>query len=187
MNFEEISKAIDKSESNECYIDINNISNELDRNYCYISNMPRFKSYWIGRWLCTDTTVGYRMYFLDDIPVCWSHQSARKSSEIIEWISEELALKVRDYLDSLSDNENELQLNLVDQDFDFGKFYKISFNGQVQDWNNMTLNGEKVKFIKRIIDTPNYGIDKNLIIEKLNGEQLTVNITDLDFGFNIIK
>ncbi len=46
-------------------------------------------------WVCTDTTVGLRFYFLGDECVCASFQPGRKCDEQFEWVSQEAYNKVK--------------------------------------------------------------------------------------------
>ena len=47
------------------------------------------------RWICTDTEVGIRVWYLDDEPVCISWQPYRKSNETFGWISKDKFNEVR--------------------------------------------------------------------------------------------
>lgn len=186
MQLIDIAKKIDKSKNNECNIDSTDFSSEFNYNFEYVEP-ERLKCYWIGNWYCTDSWVGYRIYFLDDEPVAVSTQQGRKCSEEFEWFSRELALKVRDYLISIMPkSEEDLQFKLCDINEDIGEGYKISFNSQILNYDNAVLNGEAVKILERIRDTPDYGIDERLKIQLANGEKAIVNIRDLDFKFHTI-
>jgi len=100
MKLIDIANKIDKSERNESYVNTDQFSSEFNYEFDWVKQ-DRLKAYWIGNWYCTDSYVGYRMYFLDDEPVAFSIQKGRKWSEKFNWISKELALKVREYLISI--------------------------------------------------------------------------------------
>lgn len=186
MKLIDIVNNIDKSKNNECWIDITDFSGELNYNFDYYSEPERFKCYWIGNWCCTDTWVGYRVYFLDDEPVCFSIQKARKSDEMFRWVSQELAIKVRNYLISLmAEQEDELSLQMCDINEDIGDSYKINFNNQVINWKTAVLNSEPVEFVERIRQSPDWGIDTAVKIQTSSGEEKVVNIKELDFKFNL--
>jgi len=69
------------------------------------------KFYVVGaNWICTDTRVGLAVYLFDDMPVAVSAQPARKSDETVEFVSREAAMKMREYILSLSDP----QLTVID-------------------------------------------------------------------------
>ena len=97
MKIIEIANKIDKSKKNEEFVETDQFSDEFGYEFDWVEQ-DRLKSYWIGNWYCTDSYVGFKMYFLNDVPVAVSSQSGRKSEEKFEWFSEELALRVRDYL-----------------------------------------------------------------------------------------
>lgn len=187
MKIRDIINKIDKSEENEDWVDVSLLCNEFNL-YDYYGSQNRLKSYWLGNWCCTDTWVGYKLYFLDDEPVCFSIQKARKSDEVFKWFSKELAIKTKEYILSLiSEDEEELNWDYCDVNEDIGDSYKIHYNGQVTNWSKATLNGEFVKFIERIRHENDWGIDKEVKIQLNNGEEKIVNIQDLDFKYHLIE
>jgi hypothetical protein len=186
MKLVDIANKIDRSKENEDWIDITKIGYEFNINLDYIEQ-DRLKAYWVSNWCCTDTWVGYRMYFLDDEPVAFSIQTARKNDENIKWFGEEKALKVRDYLISLmTKQEEDLNFELCDINEEIGDSYEIQYNANVINWSNAMLNKEDVKFIERIRYEKDYGIDKEVKIQLSNGEEKIVNIHELRFKFHLV-
>lgn len=187
MKLVEIAKSIDKSKSNEHCIDTERIGYELG-----IDNVPdvdqdRLKCFWVGNWYCTDTFVGYRMYFLDHEPVAFSVQNGRKLAEELHWFSMELATKVQDYLESLIENvDRGLDVNICDINEDIGDNFRIDYSGQIIETDKVTLNGEKVEILERIKNKP-YGIDTELKVKMTNGEERNIDVRDLRFGFHITR
>jgi len=186
MKLIDIANKIDKSQKNESYVDIEDFSSEFDFDFGFNLQQDKIKAYWIGNWYCTDSYVGYRMYFLDDEPVAVSMQTGRKSNETFEWFSKELALKVKDYLISLMQKDDELNIKICDINRDIGDSFKISFNGEILNPKNATYNGESIEILERIKDTPDWGIDEMLKIKLGNGEEKILNVRDLDFKFNLV-
>ncbi|MNL91040.1 hypothetical protein D3C81_07670 [compost metagenome] len=185
MKLLELVNNIDKSSQNESYIDTTNFSIDLEHDFDYVSQ-DRLKGYWVGNWCCTDTWVGYRLYFLDDEPVCFSVQNGRKSEEVFNWFSNGLALKVRDYLISIMPKrKDEFSVQTCSLEDDIGDSYKISFSSQVLDWGKATLNGESIKVLERVRKKPDFGIDTELKVELNNGEQKIIDLKELDFKFNL--
>lgn len=68
----------------------------------------------INEWLCTDTMVGVHAHFFDRKFVALSFQAGRKCDCHIYWQSKEDAMRVRDFILSL--REDELSLNLIEPD-----------------------------------------------------------------------
>jgi len=187
MKLIDIASRIDKSKNNESYIDINKVAYELDYEFDDEDDQDRLKAYWIGNWYCTDSFVGYRMYFLDDEPVAVSIQNGRKCDEDFKWFNMDLALKVRDYLISITrKKEEELNFDTCDINEDIGNSFKISYNGQILNHNNATLDGQSIKILERIRETPDYGIDTNLKIQLPSGEDKIINISEIDFKYNLV-
>jgi len=186
MKLIDIANKIDKSERNESYVNTDQFSSEFNYEFDWVKQ-DRLKAYWIGNWYCTDSYVGYRMYFLDDEPVAFSIQKGRKWSEKFNWISKELALKVREYLISIMPKrEDELNIKICDINEDIGDSYKIEFNSQILNPDNAMLYGESIKILERIKETPDWGIDKMLKIRLSNGKEEIVDIKELDFKYHLV-
>ena len=62
------------------------------------SEFPALKAYWSLNWVCTDTGVGLRFYFLNDEFIGASFQPARKSDEEFQWVSQEAFDKCKEYI-----------------------------------------------------------------------------------------
>jgi len=160
MKLIDIANRIDKSPKNESQVDTMEFSSELNYEFDYV-NQDRLKAYWIANWYCTDSYVGYRMYFLDDEPVAVSLQPGRKSNETFEWFSKEMALRVRDYLISLMSDE-------------------------ILNPERAIYNDESIGILEEIKDANNWGIGTKLRIKLLSGEEKVVDIKEIDFQFNLV-
>jgi hypothetical protein len=68
------------------------------------------------RWICTDTQVGIRVWYYDDVPVCISWKPYRKSNEKFGWISTELFNKVKHYALSLISDNVECEITIMDNE-----------------------------------------------------------------------
>jgi hypothetical protein len=185
MKLVDIAKSIDKSSANESYVSIMDIASILGINMEWVEQ-SRLKSYWIGSWYCTDSHVGYKMYFLDDEPVAFSIKKGRKCDEDIHWFSRDVAIKVRDYVTTLLCEEDiEENFILCDINGDIGDSYKIQYGSQIMHNSKATLKGEPVDIISRVKDSPDYGIDKRLIVRLTNSQEIEVHIRELDFKFHL--
>lgn len=153
------------------------------------SNDTRLKGYHVKTWLCTDTWVGWVAYFLEDEwkgPqfVCLSTQSARKSDIEFEFASNEAHSKVRDYLFSLTTNED-FKVVLLDLDLEVSDRYSVSYNSQILH-KSAWLNDEKVKVTK---NNYSYNDDKEKYFHTVevthdNGLIEEVDCSDLEFEYN---
>lgn len=65
----------------------------------------RVKKFWIASWICTDTRVGLACYVMDGSPVAVSRQSARKSEEVIEFLTLEDVERMRALILSLMEED----------------------------------------------------------------------------------
>ncbi|MGN5650352.1 hypothetical protein [Bacillus sp. Brlt_9] len=185
MKISEIAQRLDKSKENESCIDTEEMGEEFGIDVPYV-NQERLKCYWIGNWHCTDSYVGYRMYFFDDKPVALTVQIGRKYDEEFHWFSLEAATKVKEYLLSLVvKKEEELNIDIWDLSKEIGNSFKIDYNSEIIKTDKVTFNGEKVKLIKRIKNKEN-GIDTMQKIQLPNGETKEVDIKELRFGYHII-
>lgn len=122
MKIKDIINTVDKSESNSDWVDLESIAYEFDIHDAYNGDYEKFqtrmKSYWFVSWICTDTRVGGRVYFLDDIPVAVSFQPARKSDENIEWICKDYALKVKNFVIECCEDEFNPHIADLNEDID---------------------------------------------------------------------
>ena len=186
MKLIEIANKIDKSKNNECYIDITEISAELGLSFYQYVDQDRLKAYYLGPWYCTDSWVGSRLYFFDDEFVAYSFQSGRKNNEEFQWVSKKAVNKVKDFILSLMQQEDDCRVSFCDVNEDIGDSYKIGFNTQVLNWSKGRYQGNSFDMIERIKEKPDYGIDKEVRIRlHSTGEEMIVNIKDIDFLYRL--
>lgn len=152
------------------------------------SDDTRLKAYYIKTWYCTDSWVGIRAYFLDDEFVAISYQSGRKSNEDFGFVSNELALKTKVYLQSLVE-EDEFKIDILEcLDAEIPNTYKIEYNSQILH-KSALLQGEKVEIVKTNyesegIHSPNYF--HTVEVKLPNGDKKEVSCKELDFKFNTL-
>lgn len=188
MKLIDIANKIDKTKLNEDFINVIDFSEEF--NYDFYSGsyieQDRLKCYWVENWICTDTLVGTKMYFLDNEPVAVSMRQARKCDEKFKWFSKDLALKVKNYLISLmKEEEKEIDFEICDLNEDIGEdSYKIYYSSQLDFNKKAMLKGEDIEIIERV----NHGyLSNELKIKTHNGEIKVVNIEELDFKFHLAE
>jgi hypothetical protein len=168
---------------------LSNLFNIFD---LYWSEDERLKCYFIKKWYCTDSYVGLRAYFLDGEFVAISNQTGRKSCEDFTFTSLESSKKVRDYLLSLVDGENKINVDLLDDNVLDGEMpdtYKIEFNTQILH-KTALLNGERVEIVKRSYrwDSHSKNNEKyfhTVEIKKADGKKVEVHVNELDFEYNV--
>lgn len=151
------------------------------------SDDTRLKSYYIKIHYCTDSYVGIKAYFLDDEFIALSNQIGRKYPEEFDFVSTEIAEKVKDYLLSLLEpEEHSANVSVIDYlDEEIPNTYKIEYNTQILQ-KKAIYKGERVDIIKTDfenegIKSPNYF--HSVLIKKGN-EEILVNCKDLDFEYN---
>lgn len=184
MKLIDIANRIDKSDKNKAYVHVDDLASELNVDLDW-AEQDRITAYWVGNWYCTDSYVGYRMYFFDDELMAFSTQLGRKCDEDFHWISEEMAEKVREYLLTLLvKEEDEISVNICDFNQEVGDGYRIDFNRQVLPGSRPTLNGEPVEIVKYLKNS-DLGIDTLLLIKLPNGKEQEIDIRKLKFGFYV--
>jgi hypothetical protein len=192
----EIDKA--KCATEPSWEDLGNLFNIYN---LYWSDDTRLKCYFIKKWYCTDSYVGMRVYFLDDEFIAISNQTGRKMTEEFEFVSKDLALKLRSYLESLvNDDENPPQLNIIDEkqlDAEISSTYKIEYNSQILH-KEAFFHGKKVEIIKKSyswkekveIIKKGYSWEEKdkyfhtVEIKLSNGKKEEIDCRDLDFEYN---
>ena len=175
MKIKEILKNVDKSNSNQDYIDLNDISNELNMNIelPYVNRQDcQIKCYWVACHLCTDTFVGLRVYFLNDEQIAISYQSARKSDENFEWINQNAVEITKKYLMSLAiEDDNYDSISFVDMDEDLSSGYTVSFASELLD-ENVQYNNKNYKVVRR----GDGFLSDTIFIQHLDEEIIEVNL-----------
>ena len=134
MKLRELIAKVDRSDKNEDDADIDAFCQALDINE-WLGWDKRFdervKGYALTQWLCTDTHVGMNVYFMDDEPVAVSTQSARKSDVYIRFVSEEAALKVRDFILSLVKEDEKFYPTIAALDDEYGDSYTVRYHSEL--------------------------------------------------------
>ena len=186
MTIRDIAKKIDKSRENEDYVVLERVAESLEINnfYYYGDEQKRLRAYWIGYWLCTDSWVGWRMYFFDGQFVAISEQKGRKCSEDFEWVSRDAAEKVRRFLLDLI-SADELGVDLCNLDEDLGDSYKIAFPNQVLNWDKARYKGQPIELVRK---EPRPSISTSILIKTRDTqEEYLVDLVELDFPIHVIE
>lgn len=176
---------IDKSESNEEWVDLQEIAEEVNLDcWCWGDDTgKKLKIYRLFTWLCTDSHVGAHVLFFEDKPVAVTIQSARKSGVDYEWISVDARNSVRDFLVTLVEADEEEAPNLINLDSEMDDGFYIRYNSQViQDYATHKEFG-KVKII---------GCDRKLFhdieVERVSDHcRMTMDVRDLKFDYYLEK
>lgn len=194
MKLSELIHKVDRSERNSSSADIDDFSRVLgldDRMGWHDEFERRVKGYFLIRWYCTDTWVGYRVYFMDDEPVATSSQRGRKSDEEIEFVSLEAAQKVKDFIKSL-EGEEEFNPPLADMDEEIPELtYTVSFSSQLLV-DEGTWNGQPVKVARKCHGYGNSPDDMGLKMDELdvtmpNGELKRIKCRDFIIPMHLKK
>lgn len=113
MTILELIRNIDKSKQNEDIVDVSIVAREFN---LMIENVEqnRLKSYWVYKHFSDSVLTGVKIYFLNEEPIAITTRLGRKDKESFTWFSEELALKVKDYLKYFPEEEEELELTICD-------------------------------------------------------------------------
>ena len=135
--------------------------------YEYIEFDERIKMVFVRPHLCTDSWVGVRAYFLDGEFVAISSQVGRKWDEEFKFVSNEAAMKVKDYV--LSFVEPQYNISIADDlDAEIDDFYTVEYAEQILHKHGI-YQGERVA-IKR----------KNRNWNDLHTATIMVNVKECD-------
>jgi len=191
MKLRELTEKVDKSRKNQGNVDIEELATELGISYYgnYYDDTAegaRLKNYYIGHWYCTDSYVGYRAYFLDDVLVATSYQGGRKSDEEYSWVSKEAALSVKQFIESL--NTSELNIDLVDLDTEYGEGFSILYGSQLLSKILIEEStGEKVTVVQTWNDRNSSTDWRNVKIERADGSIEKVALDAFLVPYNIVN
>ena len=109
----------------------------------YIEFDDRIKMVYVSPHYCTDSWVGTRAYFLDGEFVATSLQVGRKWDEHFCFVSNEAAIKVKDYVMSFI-TEPPYHIKIIDMDAEFDDFYTVEYAEQILHKHGL-YEGERVE------------------------------------------
>lgn len=181
---------VDPSKNNETEGDLESFAQELFASPPYGWSPvfgDRVKGYYIKKWLCTDTWVGLVAYFWNGEPLAVSYQSARKSSEKFQFVSVDVANRLKSFILELTES-NDPEPTIVDLDEELGETYTVNWASELLV-SEAFYEGEKVKIF------PVYHTDysqpsatwKLIDVEFPNGEVLKVSVENLRIPYHLRK
>lgn len=190
MKLKDIIKQVSKSKEFES--EVWNITEMFNLNLSFdtFDKQDRLKAYFIGNWYCTDSRVGFRVYFMDDEPVAVSSQMGRKCDEDFEWVSKEAFLKVFHFILSFKLEENHA-FKLIDMEEDIDPYYTVSYHTQLFEYHKKipVYKGETVKIIEfhpgQIYNKRGQYEPSLVKIQDKNKKEKWVNLENLKFPFNL--
>lgn len=189
MKMRDLILIVDRSENNTTEPDIDDFSSALnldchfgwDEKFC-----KRVVGYWLIKWYCSDTWVGTRVYYMDDQPVAYSNQSARKSDEFIYFVSLEAANKVKGFILELI-GEEEFTPVIGNMDEEIHELdYSVSYNSQLLvDYG--LYEGQRVKVVKRSYryDDPDLRMTEVMVMHEPDGNPFKINVSDLKIDMHL--
>jgi hypothetical protein len=179
MTIGEIVKNIDKSAKNSDWIDINKLGCEFGLNiYVYREDL-RLKSYFFVKWLCTDTWVGGRAYFLDDELVATTFQPGRKFDEIYYWASKDAFKKTREYLLLIAYENDDQEIQLIEMDAEWGNGRPSTFSEELlTDTVILKNENERVEVIEKWSRSVNWEDRSKIKIKRADGIEEIVDMKD---------
>ena len=182
MNILDIVKRIDRTDKNlVASVDWDSLSSNLG---CYLTDSEdtRLKAYCIVVWYCTDTFVGVNAHFLDDEFVCLSTQTGRKNGISYKYISQDAALKLRNYIRDLAEKDTPFKPNLIDLSEKENGLYSIIYGSQlIHRYHKFALdkNEDTVEIISvsRSYDYHNF----HIVEVSKNGKTYYMDVRSLRF------
>lgn len=181
MKIAEAIERIDKSPRNEYYVCYDTLADSMGiYDFISIPEEPRLSGYWLAKQIDGDSLVGLRVYFLDDVFVCMSEQTGRKSDELFSWLSASAYKEVKDYLLSLTDEEDELTYVNLDDEISSGT--TLQFASQLCG-STVIYNGE-TRSVDRTWKEPD---DKFRITRriKLDGDDTPIDISECLIPYHV--
>lgn len=125
----EVLKRVDRSKENIGYVGDEFLSDLMGRELYYYGDNPRLQVYYLAPWYCTDTWVGADVYYLDDRPLAYSFQSARKSKPVFQYVDRDVHRDAREYVATLVDDVTTVKF--IDPEEDFPETYRVGYREQL--------------------------------------------------------
>lgn len=148
----------------------------------------RLVSYWLTRWMCTDTMVGLRVIYFDGEPAGLYYQAARKSTVEISYLNKDVANEIRQFLLSLYQvPQPNFDIIKIDQQYDQGEYYCLTYASQVVDKQAILLaSNEFVEVTKtRVFDEDGDYRMRQVEVTMKDGTTQLVIVGDLGFKYRI--
>jgi hypothetical protein len=125
MNLKQLIDQVEKIPKNECWISLEDIASEVGLSYYGGFELHELKCYFTkANWICTDTRVGIRAYYLNNELVVISAQQGRKCEEEFEWVSKESFENIRNLVLELVKKENAEPILVKDWDVNIDSWLK---------------------------------------------------------------
>jgi hypothetical protein len=174
---------VDKSQSQ--YADREELARELGLPYLYYGDLPedfdeRVKAYYVIKWNCTDTWVGLMAIYFDDRLAGYSWQTARKSDTEYEFVSEELALELRAYLESTLPKP---KFNIIDPEEEQDEYYTVAYGSQLLVDKGF-YNGEPVEVVKKFPYHPSSNW-KNVEVKNTAGAVMMIPLSEFQIPLHL--
>jgi hypothetical protein len=181
MKIRELFERVIKTPENSDDVDVTILGEEVGLSWLEYADQTRLTCYYASQWLCTDTMVGTRLYFLDDEPVCMSYQPYRKSQETFSWVSREAYDKTRSYLDSFVYDYTQPKFLQLDEEI--GDVYSLSSTWSIlpKDRNRAILLG----LTKENVVITGRPSNQVVAIRKIDGTEMNVGIEEIVFPLNV--
>lgn len=108
-------------------------------------SFPDFTMATLHEWLCTDTMVGVYMYFWKGEFLAATSQDGRKGPIKVTFASREIALRFKDYMDSLLvEEEDEIEV-FSDYEVEMGAGFRVYGEWQVKPTQDVLFDGVLMK------------------------------------------
>ena len=146
MKLIEAIQRVDRSDANSGYAGDEFFSDLMGQSVYLDVNADRIQCCNLFPWYCTDTWVGGMVYYLDDRPLAFGFQSARKSQETVKYVDTEVLKDAREYVSSLIHGDI-IEPHLIDPDEEIGEDYTVAYREQLLT-DRGYVDGRAVMYLK---------------------------------------
>ena len=203
MLLKEVIAKVDKSKRNQQDVDVDDLEESLSNHFGismsldYSKGNTRVTACWLAYWYCTDTWVGFRVYFLDDNILAVSYQRGRKWDESFTFANSEIKKEFKEYLLSLaiSNDKEEEEESYLDLQQDMQNGISVSFASELMATHVFYKDKLcKIIYPKGIhkngkeynkIYTNKCGDTEKIKVELSNGVEVLVELNDCVVPYNI--
>jgi len=133
MILRELIKNIDKSEKNSNSPNIEHYANELGLiNNSWWGESNKISVFWLWKRYDTDSYVGIEAIYLDDEFIGLNTTAGRKNGDgDLEFVSKDASVKLRDHILSLSQDDEEDEVSVINMDEEMGEGVPISYSSEL--------------------------------------------------------
>lgn len=178
-------KNVDRSPQNKAWVDLDILTSAIHIEGFY--DMPRefeerVQSYWLIKWLCTDTWVGLQAIYFDGELIGATWQASRKGDQTIKFTCADCARKLRDYILGAA-----IEFPLIDPSEEIDNTYGVEYGSQLLVDTGL-YNNQPVRIVREsIVRNYNTPVEEwsKIVVRNAQNEEFKIDLVDFEIPLHV--